>query len=355
MKHQLRSAYSHQRGLGLPEIMVGLAIGLIVTIVIVQVMGVFEGQKRTTGGNTDAQTNGSIGLSVIQRKLQAAGFGLPIYSTVNPALRCNPSPTFDDDGDPATPPIGIFPVAIKDNDATAYGSDIITIRGGTSSMGGAPISISNVVGNVVSVTNNLGCANGDIALVSSGGGAACTMRRVVTVDPVDHTQITMDANAGLATGATLACMGTWSETVYKVDATGNLTENGASAVAGIVNIQAQYGISPDLTTNQVNQWVDATSGGSWETPTVDDRNRIKAIRIAVVARNSLLEKEVVTYKCSSTTAASPTGLCAWEGTAANPAPTIDLTAYPKWDHYRYRVFETIIPLRNILWSKALLK
>ena len=39
----------------------------------------------------------------------------------------------------------------------------------------------------------------------------------------------------------------------------------------------------------------------WVAPTVADRNRIKAIRIAVIARNSLWERDVVSTACSSTT------------------------------------------------------
>ena len=33
-------------------------------------------------------------------------------------------------------------------------------------------------------------------------------------------------------------------------------------------------------------------------------------------------------------------------------PTIDLSpGDANWARYRYRVFETIIPLRNVIWSK----
>ncbi len=354
MQHKIRPMRSYQYGLGLPEIMVGLVIGLIASIVIVQVMGVFEGQKRTTGGSADTQTNGSIALSVIQRQLQVAGFGLPIYSTKNTALKCDPSPTFDNDGDPATPEVGIFPVMIKDGGA-AGGSDEITIRSGSTPMGGSPIRISNVIGDVVSVTNNLGCADGDIVLVSSL--PACIMRKVATVNKVDTTQINLEpGGAAVTIGATMACMGNWRDTVYKVSS-GNLMENTTSSVADIVNIQAQYGISPSPDDNHVDHWVDAASGGIWEatatTPTVANRNTIKAVRIAIVARSGLMEKEEVTTPCPAPS--NSKGPCAWIGTAADPAPNIDLTADPNWKHYRYRVFETIVPLRNIIWSKGLLK
>lgn len=357
IKHTVRVL---QAGFGLTEIMVGLAIGMIATLVIVQVATTFEGQKRTTSGTADAQTNGSIALYTIQRQAQMAGFGLPIFSQKNSPLHCDPSPTFDQDGNPATPPIGIFPVSI----ASVGSSDVITIRSApvpitpsslAVSNGGTPIKITafNTATNVASVANNLACQVNDIAIVSNG--AACTMTKVTGLSPApDYTQITLQnaPAAGTAVNASLACMGAWTETVYGVN-NGNLEENGAPSVAGIATIQAQYGISAAANDNQVTAWVDPT-GATWATPTVADRNRIKAIRVAVVARNGLLEKNIVTNTCSSLTDAAPTGLCAWAGSVASPAPAIDLSADPNWQYYRYRVFDTIIPLRNMIWSKDVL-
>jgi type IV pilus assembly protein PilW len=87
--------------------------------------------------------------------------------------------------------------------------------------------------------------------------------------------------------------------------------------------------------------------------TVADRNRIKAVRVAIVARNGLQEKANVdgSTVCSSLTSTGPTGICAWAGTANSPAPVIDLSNDANWQKYRYRVYETIIPIRNMIWSK----
>ena len=65
-KHSIHAA---QAGFGLAEILVGLAVGLITTLVVMQTVTTFEGQKRTTGGNAEAQTNGSIALYTIQRQV----------------------------------------------------------------------------------------------------------------------------------------------------------------------------------------------------------------------------------------------------------------------------------------------
>jgi type IV pilus assembly protein PilW len=179
--------------------------------------------------------------------------------------------------------------------------------------------------------------------------------------------VTLQNITNVTAGADLSCLGSWNTITYAVSA-GNLqrtrqssnnagtTTVTADSVAGIVNMQAQYGISASAASNQVTQWVDAT--GTWAPASVGlapaTRNRIKALRIAVVARNPQMEAAVVTATCSSYTTAAPTGLCAWAGSTASPAPTIDLSADANWARYRYRVYETIIPLRNMIWSKETL-
>ena len=74
----LHHGTAKQYGFSLVELMVGLVIGLLATLVIIQVFSTFEGQKRSTSGSSDAQTNGSIALMSIQRNVQMAGYGLPL-------------------------------------------------------------------------------------------------------------------------------------------------------------------------------------------------------------------------------------------------------------------------------------
>jgi len=83
--------------------------------------------------------------------------------------------------------------------------------------------------------------------------------------------------------------------------------------------------------SEVNEWLPAT--GAWANPTSAMIARIKAIRIAVVARNPQYEKDVI----------SPDSLLLWEN-----GPEITLTEDER--HFRYRVFETIVPLRNLIWA-----
>ena len=354
MHSHSKSASAHrQDGFSLIELMIGMTIGLIAAAVIIQVMSFFEAQRRSTTGSADAQTNGGIALYSISREAQMAGYSL--LPAADSPLECT---TLTYGGTGIT---DITPVSIVDGVAATgvSASDSITIRYGTSLSGGAGTQITSLDSATrnATVKSSLGCKTDDITFITNG--TTCAISKAELVDGIPNTIKLVDVT-NASSNANLACLGTWNEVTYSVNAaTGNLDRtnrvNGvnitAPSVVGVVNLQAQYGISVSANSNQITQWVDA-SGGTWAAPTLANRNRIKAIRIAVVARNAKIEPETVSTACSSTSTAAPTGLCAWEGNSTSPAPSIDLSpGDANWARYRYRVFETIIPLRNMIWAK----
>jgi type IV pilus assembly protein PilW len=339
-----------QAGFTLVEIMVGLAIGMLATLIIMQVFSVFETQKRTTTGSADAQTSGSIALFSIERDLQSAGYPLMPPTLTSSSLQCTALFV----NSVAASSVGLSPVLITDGGTD---SDTLNIRYGDSPLGGIPSQIKAISGTVATIDNSLGCRVNDTTLITNG--ATCAMSTAISITSTVPATVTLQHNTSAATNAYLACLGTWHEVTFRVNA-GNLERrdlavaggNFEPIVAGIVNIQAQYGISAAANSNTVTSWVDAT-GGTWAVPAITDRNRIKAIRIAVVARNAKREATAVTTATCPTT--TPTGLCAWEDSASSPAPTANLSGTDvgaDWPNYRYRVFETIIPLRNVIWSKG---
>lgn len=348
MKANNGRSFSRQSGFSLAEIMVGLAIGMLATVIILQVLSVFEAQKRTTTGAGDAQTNGSIALYTVGRDLQMAGYPLlpsGKSGSDDSPIECT-ALTINGVAD-TTAPNRLSPVAIVD--AT---SDSIVIRYGDSPAGGIPVDITAApVASTtlpapamdVPVSSNFGCRDRDRVLMFNGTNCALSSVPVSGVLPTSPTTVIIQDNTAIAAGAAvanakLACLGIWNEVTYAVN-NGNLERNGQPTVVGVVNLQAQYGISASTNSNQVNQWVDAT--GTWGTPSTGDRNRIKAVRIAVVARDAKREPNDVT-----------SAVTAWTDTKhGSTAPTINLSADPDWKKYRYRVFETIIPLRNVIWSK----
>jgi type IV pilus assembly protein PilW len=358
-------------GFTLVELMVGLAIGMLAVIIIIQVMSVFEAQRNTTTGSADAQTNGGIALYTIGRELQMAGY--PMLPMTDSALECT-TVTFG-----ATGISSISPVTVVEGVAVAGvspASDTIRIRYGSSSLGGVPAQITAMVGNAATISSNLGCAVNDITLINTGTTCALSSVTAVSAAGVSPISVTLQNTTGAVAGANLACMGAWNEISYAVNpTTGNLDRtsvvNGVSttapSVVGVVNLQVQYGIADTANSNQITRWVNAKNNADWGATTVDgaatgvdwgtgltvaNRNRIKAVRVAVVARNAKIEAPTVTNACGSITSIAATGLCAWQGSDTSPAPAIDLSpGNSTWGRYRYRVFETIVPLRNVIWSK----
>lgn len=376
-QHRLPKKLS-QAGFSLVELMVGLVIGLLATLVIMQIFSAFEGQKRTTSGTSDAQTSGSVALYSVQRDVQLAGYGLPLLDRDNMPLKCDPIPTINHDANGATPNISLAPLDIVDGGVAAGASDTVTVRYGTASSGGVSMPVISRSGADVLVSSSMGCVNipGEKNIALGIKGTVCVATTVNAV-PATGTQINLhNPFTGVNAGDNITCLGGWNEYQYSVDATNQLTRLNTfdntvptPVVAGIVNIQAQYGISATPTSNQITQWVNAT--GVWAAlPNVmgntsvvcnaatANRNCIKAVRVAIVARNGLLEKlPAVSTACSSNALANPTGVCAWDATSANPiiaspAPVIDLTNTASWNQYRYKVYETIIPIRNMVWTKG---
>jgi type IV pilus assembly protein PilW len=101
----------------------------------------------------------------------------------------------------------------------------------------------------------------------------------------------------------------------------------------IVQLQAQYGkdLNNDGTVDAYDETAPANST-EWAA--------VLALRIAVVARSSLYEKDEV----------SPPTVRLWEDSATPPTttgPVWTLTADER--HYRYKVFQTVVPLRNMIW------
>ncbi|RJX33291.1 MAG: hypothetical protein C4516_02550 [Oxalobacter sp.] len=397
----------NQTGFSLIEMMVGLAIGMIVVLVIAQTLVGFEGQKRTTSGSADAQTGGSIATFTIQRQLQMAGYGVPIFSTNGSPINCsNSTAAVDHDGDGGaadpdpsdaaavalTPSINISPVVIVDGGVA--GNDSITIGRALGDVAGLPVKIEDfstlVTNGNVRALNNRGCRSNDVAVITDSTGSTCVYRRVAgppnplpSQDNVKQQCETTMRTGGLVNETTLpdeckdiylfprdatgipsgdiyiSCPGEWLSVTYRVVGS-NLEERTGSSSTGtttriimtnVVGLQAQYGIAATPQQLPVSAWVDAQ--GIWAAPTATLRNRIRAVRLVIVARNDQLERQVVTSPgCNAA------GACAWDG----HDPTVDgdnnaivdlsVLGGANWNLYRYRTFETAVSLRNMTWSSG---
>lgn len=353
--HQL--SRHHNTGFSLVEIMVGMVIGLISTIIVMQVFATFEGQKRTTTGGSDAQTNGGVGLYTIERDMRMAGYGFA------DATGCALASSFNGT---ALAPLVLAPVTITDGAGGL--PDSITMLSSNKSSWSVPIRvISNHAQAATQFNTNatFGLAQGDLLIAYEATTPPnCTLFQVdnanPVLNPIIHTAGSWNGNsavfpaAGYSTDALLMNVGSFMSHTYSIDANSNLvftdylsaTNTNSSQIisSDVVSIQAQYGFDTRAgaqTDAQVDTWgatmIDADASGT--IGDAGDINRIYALRFALVARNGLREKpDPATGVCNTTTVGP-----AWMG------GTINLAADANWQCYRYKTFETVVPLRNMLW------
>lgn len=365
-----REGHGLQRGVGLIEVMVSIVIAMLLVLVIYQIYEISEGQKRTITAGSDAQQNAAYGMYMIGRDLAIAGNGMASTSEllqrcVNGNLALPASRTSPDPLQYLVP----VPVVIKAG-ADANTPDEITVFYGAS----ASLSTAVPLTGPYQVSDPVGLfrPNDVIAAVRPDPlPAQCTLSTVagvavaagkVTITPAFFAG---DPDPGYTTGASLINLGQASamgRVVYSVDSTTNSLRSQdqftkipplttattpAPLVSDVVNLKAQYGV--DSNCDGVLTWQAAT--GSWSSnnvpalplstgPTppgctagVPSLRQIWAIRVAIVTRSSQYEKDPVT-----------TGpLTMLDGTVSMTLSTDDT-------HYRYKVLETIVPLRNAIWN-----
>ena len=108
----------------------------------------------------------------------------------------------------------------------------------------------------------------------------------------------------------------------------------------MLSLQAQYGVTDGIS-NEIRRWVDATN--EWATTdTGSSITRIRAVRFSVVcaARRRSSRAGRQRHVHDDHGGASP-----WPDVAP-----MDLSADPDWGCYRYQVYASIAPLKNVVWS-----
>jgi len=107
----------------------------------------------------------------------------------------------------------------------------------------------------------------------------------------------------------------------------------------IVNLQAVYG--HDTLTAAPGPYRTVDTWNTTNPTTPDGWTRVIAVRVALVARS-------IQYEKAEVTTAEPT----WDpdGRPDTAPVTIKVDHLTDWRHYRYKLFEAVIPLRNMLWQ-----
>ncbi|HUW51328.1 MAG TPA: PilW family protein [Sulfuricella sp.] len=360
-------------GFSLVEIMVGMVIGLLSMVIVLQVFTMFEGQKRTTTSGSDAQTNGAVALYTIERDVRMAGYGFSIPE----ALGCTINRSFNGT---TLATLSLAPVTIT----KGVGGLPDSIRILSSSKGSWSIPARVTTDHPPTAANfflntTLGMAVNDL-LIAYEPGKDCTMLQITNI-PNGNIQIQHQNTSpwdppggqnifpasGYSAGAMLFNLGSLMDHTYSLDANNNLvlseydsttnTSTAQSLLPDIVNLKAQYGFDtrPGIQTDaRVDTWSedmldedgDGTLGDS------GDVSRIYAVRLAVVARSALKEKGDANGACNITTTTSA-NMPKWsDGTIIDVSKNPDGSANADWQCYRYKTFETVIPLRNLIWRQS---
>lgn len=363
-----------QFGISLVETMVGLTLGLVVTLVITQVWGSFESQKQRTISSASAQVSGLLALTALEQDLRSAGAGLADSAAFN----CVNTYSYYESGGASVSPVpayagmGMIPVQIQ---AGGAGSDTLTVKRSADLLGAIPVPLTKAMPSPSSELNlswTTGFANGDIVLAIDGSAGNCTVMHVTqvqgaalklqhnpggttTYNPATSFQ-TANSWPAYPAGSTIEKIGAMTTHSYTTNAANQLTLNDMSnpltsvtsvLSVDIVSLKAQYGVA-NAGSQDVNAWVSATPASGWNTLDSAKIKRIKAIRVVLVARSSKRETADVSSPCkdASGVVVNANGPCVW----SDSEPVLNLSANPDWKKYRYRIYQTIIPLRNVIWA-----
>lgn len=346
-----------EQGLSLVELMVGMVIALIGVLLIMQVFAISEGQKRTTTGGADAQENGNMALFTVERDLRMAGFGMNSADFFGCTVHA-----YDSTRSPTDFTFKFIPVEIVQGASGA--PDTVTINYGNSDGSVTGVTFTEQP-DVYKVQNRALFNTGDLT-IAAAPGSDCTLAEVSSLpnaagstDAVDHNPTDVYTNAagvgvlpthnkagGLgiayAGGGTLFDVGPAPASLqYSISNDRLLLTNAmagtSSAIAEeIVQLQAEYGKDKVGNDGVVDTW-EATAP-----VTATDWAQVQAVRIAFLARNKQKERPDPTTGNCTTTVAAPT----WK----DGAQAFTMTGIADWQCYRYQVFETIVPLRNMIWK-----
>jgi len=346
--------------------MVGLVIGLITSLIVFQVFEVTERQRRTTTGGADAQTSGAFALYMLERDIRMAGFGLDREEIDQCttwhsyyAGQKTPGPI---EGLPIEGLDASAPVLIEDGGAGPDQIDIVYYSNPADSAAIFPANTRIIRSTPGSfwVDANIPCNAGEQSIIIQGN--QCTLIGVTKVGKeagekrIYHQSSGNDSDARFynpsdtsvyPVGATVRCglKTPFVRRFHLQDESLAYRDNDVSInfAPNIVDLQAQYGVAQSETATDISDWVDATQSWAKTTLTSKDGKRIRAVRVAVVARSSEYEKPRPNTACNTTTAAMVDAWSDW-------ADFSHVKTLADWQCYRYKVFETVIPLRNAIWA-----
>jgi type IV pilus assembly protein PilW len=367
MKYQVKAflgARRQQLGFTLVELMVGMLVGLLSTLVIANLLTSSEGNKRSATSGSDAQVNGGLAVYALQRQLKMAGYGLTTEGT---ALGCTLSARFGGAAVASLPPT-LAPVLITAGAAGA--PDTVRVLASSKASFALPTRLiapyydpNDTVGDKArrfAVASSLGVNQGDLLVLVYGANQACQVFQVSNQPAVGQIN-RIDAgswnankfpNAVASNGSYLVNMGALVDTSFSITADLKLRQSQADLLtqtssnqdlqSNIVTLKALYG--KDTNGDDVVDTFDAvtpTNNAEWL--------QVRAVRVAVLARSAQYEKEEVTASAPQWDVGTFAAVAGSAACGTSKCIALKADATDDWKHYRYKVFDTLVPLRNQLW------
>jgi type IV pilus assembly protein PilW len=386
--------YKLSAGFSLVELMVGLTIGLVTIVVVTQVMATAERYRKASSSGSDTVVNAALGLYTIEREGKNAGYGM---NTVAGSTGCEVRATYGG----TAHNFNLVPVVITDGASGAPDQIKFMASGKNGVTLPTRISVDHpqTAANFF-VESDIGVEEGDLMIavpaVMNTASPATTWCSVFQVtgtgggggggggngngngggqgqnqvlhnsgqsqwnEPGGHN---IFPSGGYSAGDYVVNLGNFIERTYSVDTSSKmlkLTEfnmvSGSNNPAKdlyphIVQLQAVYGKDTSGTPDGIVDVWNATAP-----TTTAEWQQIRAIRVALVARGQLQEG-VVTLDganagstCASATP-HPAAVC-WKPDPNGNGVKIDVSANnADWQKYRYRVVETTVPIRNLIWQQ----
>lgn len=387
----MKTAHSRRRGAGfsLVELLVSIVIGLLALVFATRMVSNAEVNKQAAVGTSDSMQNGMLGLFSIEKDLSQAGWGL------NDRLINGCDTVFHDDRGYALlgttrNGVAVTPLTAAVIQSNGADPDVIAIYSGTGMSNTGMLRVSSALGSgsgTIDVDRNpYGfnstedvAAGGDVILVAPDDRASskCALAQVSHADapatPGGQNKIVIGGgganryNAGTigvqfkSLEARVFNLGpasqlsfhTWSldRGFLRLRATNLAGASAAPAtvIDNVVSLKAQYGLDrsasfqpgQSLTVTEWSNTVGDADNDTFEKP--DDYERVAAIRVAVVARSRTPEKPNGSGVCTATPTLPTVFGGAISVNVAVAGDTVD------WKCYRYRSFETIVPIRNSAW------
>lgn len=336
-------------GFSLIDIMVGLLIGSIGIIIMLQVFSQSEKNKRTTTSGDDAQSNGAVTLFGLQREIRQSGYGTSAVNILGCDLQLRSGVVLTN----------LAPVSIN-HDAIPPGDDntdtLLVVYGNTNGAPEGDAIVLQPATNTYTVAAPSSFLVGDSVVAAAHIRPATCNLVMTTVQSIASSNVTVQTGvSGMVNGTlyrfgqapTVAAYAVRNNKLTRCDYMLNDCSDSSQIsdtsiwipiADNISSLRAEYG--KDTTPAAMDAIVDGynaiTPGSTADTSGFAVNCgwvRISAIRLALVARDGQYDKDVVT-------SASPS----WAGMSS-----IDLSSSSTdWQHYRYKLFQTVAPLRNII-------